>query len=450
MFDIFVNFRRIAIPMLLGLSFFVAACGGSGGDGAPEGPGTGTVALLLTDMPTDDLSEINLSVTGATLIGGQGQQDISVYDGNTRVNLLDLRNYSQPIAFGEVPAGNYTKLRLQINDIELVDLNGVTLPPPKLPANGRIDLLEPGGIEIVPGRMLVARVDIDANKSIHVIQTGNGEYRVRPVVRVEFTLGGLPDELVRVEGEIVDVPEAPAGSFVMCAFDNQDVCLDVSLATDACVFDVEGIRIMPIDDQTFAVPDPVVVIGTYGEGDDNPTVEAIIVEKGAARLFKGIVTSLPDTAGRFTMTDPTGQSITVELQPDCTRLFGPSGETVAAAGLQIDDVIEVEGVIPDDPDVLRAALIVVDADDRLQQLSGTIGEPNVSSGFILATDAGDRCVELADNAVITLVSISTGETRDGSVANIEAGQSADAYGTFGPDGVDGCFNATGLVIETSD
>jgi hypothetical protein len=74
----------------------------------------------------------------------------------------------------------------------------------------------------------------------------------------------------------------------------------------------------------------------------------------------------------------------------------------------------------------------------------------VSSGFILATDAGDRCVELADNAVITLVNISTGETRDGSVANIEAGQSADAYGTFGPDGVDGCFNATGLVIETSD
>jgi hypothetical protein len=146
MFDSLVNFRRIAIPMLLGLSLFLAACGGSGEGGVQEG--TGTVALLLTDMPTDDLSEINLSVTGATLIGGQGQQDISVYDGNTRVNLLDLRNYSQPIAFGEVPAGTYTKLRLQINDIELVDLDGVTLPPPKLPANGRIDLLEPGGIEI--------------------------------------------------------------------------------------------------------------------------------------------------------------------------------------------------------------------------------------------------------------------------------------------------------------
>ena len=93
MVDNLVVFHRNAIAMLLGLSLFVAACGGSGDGGVPEGPGTGTVALLLTDLPTDDIKAINFDVVEATLIGDQGQQ--TVYTGNTRVNLLDLENYSQ-------------------------------------------------------------------------------------------------------------------------------------------------------------------------------------------------------------------------------------------------------------------------------------------------------------------------------------------------------------------
>jgi hypothetical protein len=117
--DIYVFFRRNAIAMLLGLSLFLVACGDSGGGAVPPSQGTGTVALLLTDMPTDDLKEINFDVTQATLIGDQGQQ--TIYNGNTRVNLLDLENYSQPIALGEVAAGTYTKLRLQIDNFEIVD-----------------------------------------------------------------------------------------------------------------------------------------------------------------------------------------------------------------------------------------------------------------------------------------------------------------------------------------
>ena len=147
------------------------------------------------------------------------------------------------------------------------------------------------------------------------------------------------------------------------------------------------------------------------------------------------------------MTNRTGQPVTVELQPGCTRLLGPSGETITAEDLQIDDVIEVEGVPGGDPEVLRAALIVVDADDGLVQLRGTIGEPIEDRSFVLTTDDMDRCVKLASDAVITLVDIGTGETMDGSFADIEAGQSADAYGTFG---VDSCLIATGLVIETGE
>src|SRR5210317_2574860 len=113
---------------------------------------------------------------------------------------------------------------------------------PRPPANGRIDLLQPGGIEVVPGRTLVAHVDMDANKSIHLVQTGNSKYRLRPVVRVEFKLDGLPDELVRAEGKIT---EADEGGYVLCLLDNMDTCLDVTLREGACVFDVDGIPIEP-------------------------------------------------------------------------------------------------------------------------------------------------------------------------------------------------------------
>ena len=109
MFDSFVDFRRIAIAMLLGLSVFLAACGGSGEGGTPPEQAMGTVALLLTDMPTDDLDEINLEVVEATLIGGEGQQTLFANaDDPISINLLDLENFSRPIAFEDVPtAGSF-------------------------------------------------------------------------------------------------------------------------------------------------------------------------------------------------------------------------------------------------------------------------------------------------------------------------------------------------------
>ena len=444
MFDHLVDLRRIAIAVLLGFSVSLAACGGGSSDSAPM-PSTGTVALFLTDLPTDDVKEINFDVVEATLIGDQGQQ--TIFTGNTRVNLLDLENYSVPIALGEVTAGTYTKLRLQIENFEIIEKSGEKHYP-RPPANGRIDLLEPGGIEVVPGRTLVAHVDMDANKSIHLVQTGNGKYRLRPVVRVEFKLGGLPNELVRIEGRIDSVAEGDPGSFVLCSLDNADVCLDVTLAEGACVFDEQGIPFETIDENTLAVDDMVVVIGTYsdGDGDGNPDLNAIIVEKGLAEQVKGIVTEVPDAEGLFLMIDRGGVQITVELQPGCTKIFGANGEALTPDALQVGQGIEVEGVTSGDPAILRAALIVLDDDDELQELTGTIAEPIENPGFVLATTGGDICVELVEDGIITLIMDGGAEMMEGSFSDIEAGRTADAYGALSTDGVEGCFQASEVVV----
>ena len=440
--DMFTRIRSsIALLLIAGA---LAACGGGSSSG-PDGPGTGTVALLLTDLPTDDLEAINFDVVEATLIGDQGQQ--TVYSGNTRVNLLDLENYSVPIALGEVAAGTYTKLRLQITNFEIIDNDG-GVHNPRPPANGRIDLLEPGGIEVVPGRTLVAHVDMDANKSIHVVQTGNGKYRLRPVVRVEFRLDGLPDELVRIEGRIASDVEGDPGSFELCSLDNPDVCLDVSLAEGACVFDEEGIPIDPIDDDTLAVDDMVVVIGTYsdGNGDGDPDLDAIIVEKGLAEQVKGIVTAAPDADGLFLLIDRGGVQITVELQPGCTKIFGANGEVLAPDALQVGQGIEVEGVTSGDPAMLRAALIVLDSGEDPEQLSGTIAMPISDPEFVLSTASGDVDVCVDDGATITV--IADGSSTEGTFADIQEGRTAYAFGEL--DATDGCFDAADVVVETGE
>ena len=438
-----VHSRRNAIAMLLWLSLFLVACGDSGGDGVPPGQATGTVALLLTDLPTDDVKEINFDVVEATLIGDQGQQ--TFFGGNTRVNLLDLENFSQPISMGEVAAGTYTKLRLQIDNFEIIDNDGMKHEP-RPPANGRIDLLQPGGIEVVPGRVLVAHVDMDANKSIHLVQTGNGKYRLRPVVRVQFMLDGLPDELVRIEGVIVELGANP-GDFVLCSLENPDTCFDVSLAPRASVFDTDGKAIDPVGVDTFAIGDMVVVIGTYidSDGDGVPDIGAIIVEKGPAEQVRGIVTEVPGADRLFVVIERDGTATTVELQGNYTKIYGPGGEALTADALQVGQGIEVEGVTVGDPAVFRAALIVLDGDDAPEQLSGTIAVPISEPEFVLATGAGDFDVCVNDDATITV--ISDGSSVEGSFSDIEEGRTAYVFGEL--DTTDGCFDAADVVVETT-
>ncbi len=462
MYDRFVIFRRVPILALLGFFVFMAACGGSSSDSSPSEPipSTGTVALLLTDMPTDDLDEINLDVVEATLIGGEGQQTLfSAADDPIHIDLLKLQNFSRPIAFGDVPTGVYTKLRLRISNLTLVEYveDG---PPhneytPPLPANGKIDLLHPEGFEVQPGRTLMVELDMDADKSIHVVQTGNSKYRVRPVVFVEFSNTEVSDKLTRIEGRIDEILNAEAGSFVVCALDKPDTCIDVSLTTDGCVYDTDGVPTAP---SALAEGDEVVVIGWYSRSDGDVMLDAIVVEQGPAEQVNGTVNSLPDENGMFLMIDRAGNEIVVELQKDldqqddCTQVFGPDGAIVGAAGLQVGQGIEVEGVrVPaetdGDPDLLRAALIIIDGDDAEEQVSGTIAPPidEDTMSFHLTTSNGGVDVVLVEGATISLFS-GDAENSEGTFADIQEGRSADAYGEL----VNGTFEANSVVIETGE
>jgi hypothetical protein len=460
-----MNTRRnsfgAGLPFLaLALSLFLSACGGgassSGSDNSTvqTQPQTGTVALLFTDKPTDEFSAIKLNVTQAILIGGDGAQQV-LFEGNEPIDLLDLSNFSEPVVFGEVEAGTYTKLRLVIDSLELVPLDGGPSIFPSLPANGKIDLLDPSGIEVLPGQTLVAQIDMQANEAIHIVGAGNsGQYQFRPVVKATFSTGSeLPDKLARLDGTVDEIYSDPAGGFRLCDIETPDSCIDVATDMDTSVFDDMGLG---TDFANLMVGDTVTVIGQY-DTEYGIVLDALVLEIGGnAQQIQGQVVSMAMDQQFLVLSDANGD-VVVELQPGTK--FYDAGSPAGPESIAVGANVEVEGVMPPkdvetDPNVIRAALVFVEPPEE-EQLSGTIIEPldidpmdPMTWSFGLTPDggAGDICVRVNEDADVLLVNTTDSETTMGSVADLALDQSVDLLGTTN---LDGCFDASEVIVDAT-
>lgn len=438
------------LPLLvLALSLVLSACGGSSGGNSqtmqPSASQTGTVALLFTDLPTDEFSAIKLNVKQAILIGGDGVDGQQVlFDGDEPIDLLNLTNFSEPIVFGEVKAGIYTKLRLVIDSLELVPIGGGPSIFPALPANGHIDMLDPAGIEVLPGQTMVAQIDMQANKAIHIVGAGNsGHYQFRPVVRATFSTGSdLPDKLARLDGTVDEIYTDPAGGFRLCDIETPDSCVDVATNMDTSIFDDAGLG---TDFASLMAGDTVTVIGQYSI-DGGIVLNALVLEIGGnAEQIRGEVVSATMDEHFLVLTDQNG-NVTAELQPG-TKYYdaeGPIGPDAIVVGANV----EVEGVMPPkaaetDPDLIRAALVFVEQPAE-EQASGTIIEPvdSTTRSFNLSTDSGDICVRVNEDAGILLVSTVNSEVTMGEFADLVAGQAVDLFGAMND-----CFDASEVIVD---
>jgi len=447
----FAAIRVALLALIAALS--VAACGSSSGpenDSMPVGnvPGgtvtTGTVGILFTDAPTDEYSAIKLYVVGAILIGEDESQEI-LFEGSEPIDLLDLTNFSEPIVFGEVKVGTYTKLRLIVDRLELVPMDGGESIYPHLPGNGKIDLLQSEGFNVLPGRTLMMMVDMDANKSIKTTNAGNsGKVNFRPVVKVKIIDGGSLHKLARLEGSVSGTPGDPAGGFVLCDIDSPDYCVDVRTDGTTSVFDDEGLG---TDFSTLNDGDMVIVIGRY-ETDPEIIMMALVLEiGGTAEQIKGSVVSSP-TDSSFLLVADDGSDLVIELQPG-TKYFDAAGE-IGADAIVLGVDIEVEGVkLPKaddaDPNVMRAALVFLEAEED-EQVSGIIIEPidPDDRSFGLRNDTGDSCVVVRPEAAILFVDVDNSEVTMGTFDKLEVDQSVDVFGMM-PE--TGCFDANEVIVN---
>ena len=428
--------------------FIIVACGGGSGTAPTSvvnpqpGTSTGTVGLFFTDAPTDEFESILLTVTEAILIGGDEQQHF-LFEGAKHIDLLSLTNFSEPVVFGEVSVGNYKKLRLKITDLELVpkDDNSPSIFP-ALPANGKIDLLQPDGFEVLPGRTLMIEVDMDANKSIKITAAGNsGKYQFRPVVKVNVTY-----KLARLVGSVDEILSDPAGSFVLCNFDSPEHCVTVATNSDTGIFNDQG---LVTDFSTLESGNMVVAIGHY-ETDPAIVLNAVVLEIGGnSEQVKGNVVSNPMNDQFLMVVDDNGDLI-VELQPGTdvlagTKFYDASG-AIDRDAIVIGVDVEIEGVKPADadPDVIRAALVFLEADPD-EQISGTIAtDPDdIARTFDLTLeDLSSVCVQVNEDADILLVDATNSVVTMGDFTDLAAEQIVDVFG----EPAENCFNANEVIV----
>lgn len=143
--------------------------------------GTAHVSFNLTDSP-GPYQEINIDVQGVKLHTDQSGW-ISVPNVTTGVyNLLDFTGGADTlIANGDVPEGMISQIRLELGTNNSIMVDSV-VHPLTIPSGFTTGLKLNFHHALESGLTYVFTLDFDAAKSI-VVQ-GNGEYKLKPVIRV--------------------------------------------------------------------------------------------------------------------------------------------------------------------------------------------------------------------------------------------------------------------------
>ena len=182
--------RRIFLLFLVALAVSLWSCGGGGGSSSGVAlQGTGDVALLVTDAPSDEFAEILVTIQRVEFLSETKR--VETFRGERTIDLLRLR--SESILFSlasRVPVGDYHKIRLHVSRVLVVKKDSSGNPgeavETMLPANGKIDLNPRGVIRVGAGATIIVQLDLDANNSIHIVHAGNSDKILfRPVVFVK-------------------------------------------------------------------------------------------------------------------------------------------------------------------------------------------------------------------------------------------------------------------------
>jgi hypothetical protein len=237
------------LTVLITAGFLLGGCGSGGGGGGADffsgGAGSGSVALLLADNPSDDYESIFLCITSVSLIPSQGNPYVLFESDRPEGYCVDLLKYREKdflfTVRNKVPAGFYNKIRLEVSK--------VYSDPPcgqdgkiKLPSE-RVDLNPQGGFYVRSGKTLSIRLDVDANKSFALHQAGNsGKCIFRPVVFVDietvYDFKKCPDIL---KGEIGYVNRVNGiVDYFILNLDGKRRDIKVELSDRTRIFDEDG------------------------------------------------------------------------------------------------------------------------------------------------------------------------------------------------------------------
>ncbi|MBI3606493.1 MAG: DUF4382 domain-containing protein [Nitrospirae bacterium] len=312
-------FTRIArapwLGALVGLFGLIAlaACGGptAGGDSTAGGA---TVTLAMTDAPSDAFEAVTVTVDSATLIGSTGSFSIPFPDGAPiTLNVLELDGINWILATAAVPAGTYSKVRLQVSHATVTWPDG-TEETLTLVADGKVDLNFQGTIELGTHDASTIQLDFSAEDSIKLTETGTGKLILRPQIFINTT----------ARAEDGDTPHIDDLAGVITEIDatNRTLALDVRSGLRPTVVVTDETSIVS-DEGPGAFTDLTVGMYIQVEGtlDEHGRVVASIVHIAPERhVVSGLVTHLDPSAGTLVLLHP-DQSTTTVAFDEQTRVY---------------------------------------------------------------------------------------------------------------------------------
>ncbi|WP_107037784.1 DUF4382 domain-containing protein [Brumimicrobium mesophilum] len=174
---------KILVPLLVILAFSFAC--------KKEEDGKGQLKVLLTDDPAD-FTEVNVNITEvwANYNGsGNSQSGWVQLDANPGFyDLLQLQNGVTDVIADPtlIPTGDINQIRLVLGEdnyaVEIIDSIEVQHPL-LLSSQDKTGIKINLNSEIIANQTIEVTLDFDAGSSI--IEQGNGEYRLKPVIKVE-------------------------------------------------------------------------------------------------------------------------------------------------------------------------------------------------------------------------------------------------------------------------
>lgn len=180
----------LSIPVFLTFISSLIVCGCSGGTSSRIEAGFGTLEIHLTDAPIDlsAVQSVNVTLTGVIVYPRDDLQATSLITNGGPIHLMqhpatfDLLTLTggatELLASGEVPAGDYSRIRLEILDATLVYHDGTT-ESLKIEPN-KVDV--PIGFHISIDGQTGLTLDFDAAASVQVNETSSDQFILRPVV----------------------------------------------------------------------------------------------------------------------------------------------------------------------------------------------------------------------------------------------------------------------------
>jgi hypothetical protein len=349
------------LSVVLGL-FALAGLSACGNSGTGTSPAAGTVTLALTDSPSDAFEAVTVTIASAALLGESGPVPIPFPDDEPIVvNLLDLDGINQILATASIPAGTYSKLRLQVSDAFVTYADGGT-EPVRVVANGKVDLNFRGDVTVSADQPIVIQLDFSAADSIKMTSTGSGKLILRPQIFVSTTPtsddGTTPpiDNLAGVIASRNDV--------------DRTLTLNVKRTLRVVVAATDTTVILAEDGTPIAFTD--LNVGTYvhveGTLDEQGRVVASLIQVDAARLLtRGEVTQLDTTAGTFALLHRDGTTTPVTIDASTKVYF--LGTDVGLGALTDAQIVYVGGTLDTtDHTTVHATVIRI----RPDRLTGTV------------------------------------------------------------------------------